>query len=166
KNRIYFGTDTRAVGLLLGAAAALAWHRRRTLGRNARLPAVRAWAGVLVVTAIAMTLTNLPVKFTLAPTVLGLAVAQIVTYLADHPRSPLAQLLSPRWLVWIGKRSYGLYLWHYLWATWTHPLPLRFALPIGIAGTLVCTVVSWRLVEQPALRHTAKFRPRALASAR
>ncbi len=163
KNRIYFGTDTRAVGLLLGAAAALAWHRRRTLGRTARIPAVRAWAGVLVVATIALTLTNLPVKFTLAPTVLGLAVAQIVTYLADRPTSPLARLLSPRWLVWIGKRSYGLYLWHYLWATWTHPLPLRFALPIGIAGTLVCTVASWRLIEQPALRHTAKFRPRAVS---
>ncbi len=159
KNRIYFGTDTRAVGLLLGAAAALAWHRRRSLQKAARLPAVRAWAGVAVVTAIVLTLTNVPAKFTLAPTVLGLAVIQVVTYVADRPHSPMARALQPRWLVWIGKRSYGLYLWHYLWATWTHPLPLRFGLPIGIAGTLVCTVLSWRLVESPALRYARRFRP-------
>jgi hypothetical protein len=41
KNRIYFGTDTRAVGLLLGAAAALIWHRRRSRGRAARLGGCR-----------------------------------------------------------------------------------------------------------------------------
>jgi peptidoglycan/LPS O-acetylase OafA/YrhL len=44
-DRIYFGTDTRAVGMLAGAAMAMLWHHRRALGRGpARWSASRAWA--------------------------------------------------------------------------------------------------------------------------
>jgi peptidoglycan/LPS O-acetylase OafA/YrhL len=68
-------------------------------------------------------------------------------------------VLQPRWLVWVGKRSYGLYLWHYLWATWTHPLPSLYGMPLGVAGAVVCTVISWRLVEAPCLRYAMRFRP-------
>ena len=158
KNRIYFGTDTRAVGLLIGAAAALAWHHRRGRYAPARLPAVRAWAGLTFLAALTVTLTNVPAKFTLAPTLLGLAVTQVVTYVVDHPGSALARALTPRALVWVGQRSYGLYLWHYLWATWTHPLPLSVGLPLGLAGTFACAIVSWRLVERPALSYAARLR--------
>jgi peptidoglycan/LPS O-acetylase OafA/YrhL len=159
KNRIYFGTDTRAVGLLLGASAALVWHRRRSQGRATKLPTARAWTGVVFVAAVASYLANLPVKFLVAPALLGLAVAQIVPYLVDHPTSVLARVLQPRWLVWVGKRSYGLYLWHYLWATWTHPLPLQYGMPLGVAGALACTALSWRFVETPCLRLAMRFRP-------
>ena len=159
RNRIYFGTDTRAVGLLLGAAAAMIWHRRRSRGLPTRLPAVRAWIGIVFVGAVASYVANLPVKFLAAPALLGLAVAQVVPYLADHPGSVMARGLATRGLVWVGQRSYGLYLWHYLWATWTHPLPLPLGLPLGIAGTLACTVLSWRFVEQPCLRYARRFRP-------
>jgi peptidoglycan/LPS O-acetylase OafA/YrhL len=168
KNRIYFGTDTRAVGLLLGATAALIWHRRRSRGLPARLPGVRAWTGLAFVGGVGVYLANLPVKFLLAPALLGLAVAQVVPYLIDHPTSILGRGLSARALVWVGKRSYGLYLWHYLWATWTHPLPTSIALPLGVAGTLACTVLSWRYVEMPALRYAKRFRvppPQAQAQA-
>jgi peptidoglycan/LPS O-acetylase OafA/YrhL len=159
QNRIYFGTDTRAVGLLLGAASALIWHRRRSRGLGTRLPTGRAYAGLLVVAAVAVSMANVPAKFLVAPALLGLAVAQVVPYLVDHPTSLLSRAMSPRWLVWVGKRSYGLYLWHYLWATWTHPLPLAYGMPLGIAGTLACTLLSWRYVESPCLRYAMRFRP-------
>jgi peptidoglycan/LPS O-acetylase OafA/YrhL len=159
QNRTYFGTDTRAVGLLLGAAAALIWHRRRELGRATRLAGARAWAGVAVVAGIAVSMDNMPAKFVVAPTLLGLSVAQIVPYLVDQPGGLMARLLRPRWLVWVGCRSYALYLWHYLWATWTHPLPLAVGFPLGVLGALACTVLSWRLVEAPCLRYAARFRP-------
>jgi peptidoglycan/LPS O-acetylase OafA/YrhL len=159
QHRIYFGTDTRAVGLLLGAASALVWHRRRSRGLPSRMPTGRAYAGLLVVAAVAVSVANVPAKFLVAPALLGLAVAQVVPYLVDHPTSLLARAISPRWLVWVGKRSYGLYLWHYLWATWTHPLPLAYGMPLGVAGTLACTVLSWRYVESPCLRYAARFRP-------
>ena len=66
-------------------------------------------------------------------------------------RTLLARGLSMRWLVWLGQRSYALYLWHYLWVTWTHGLPLAVGMPLGIAAALGCTVLSWRFVEKPAL---------------
>jgi peptidoglycan/LPS O-acetylase OafA/YrhL len=159
KNRIYFGTDTRAVGLLLGAAAAMIWHRRRSRGLPARLPAVRAWAGMALVAGVAVHLANRPEKFLVAPALLGLAVAQVVPYLVDHPGSVMVRGLSFRGLVWVGKRSYALYLWHYLWATWTHPLPLAYGMPLGVSGALLCTLLSWRYVEAPALRYAARFKP-------
>jgi peptidoglycan/LPS O-acetylase OafA/YrhL len=158
KNRIYFGTDTRAVGLLLGAAAALIWHRRRSRGLPARLPAVRAWMGVAFVAGVAVYLANLPAKFVVAPALLGLAVSQVVPYLVDHPTSIMGRLLSFRWLTWVGKRSYALYLWHYLWATWTHTMPLSYGMPIGVAGALACTALSWKFVEAPCLRYAVRFK--------
>ncbi|MDT7573606.1 MAG: hypothetical protein QOE05_3780 [Actinomycetota bacterium] len=159
KNRIYFGTDTRAVGLLLGASAALIWHRRRSRGRAARLPGTRAWAGVAFVAFVAAYMANMPAKFVLAPALLGLAVSQIVPYLVDHSASVMARAMSFRPLTWVGKRSYALYLWHYLWATWTHPLPLSYGMPLGVAGALLCTFLSWRYVEAPALRYATRFKP-------
>ena len=157
-NRLYFGTDTRAVGLLAGAVAALVWHRRRTREHLAPWAAPRAWAGLAVVAVVAATLGNAPIKFLLAPTLLGLAVAQVVPHLIDHPRGRLGRLLTPRWLIWAGQRSYALYLWHYLWATWTHPLPAYVGVPVGVLGAVACTQVSWLLVEAPALRWARRFR--------
>jgi peptidoglycan/LPS O-acetylase OafA/YrhL len=157
RDRIYFGTDTRAVGLLAGAFAALIWHERHALGRVSRYGGTRAAAALVVLGFVVWRAGNTPGKFLVLPALLALAVSQVVPYLADG-RGPLARLLSARWLVWAGKRSYGLYLWHYLWATWTHPLGLWPGMPLGIAGALVCTQVSWVLVESPALTYAKRFR--------
>jgi peptidoglycan/LPS O-acetylase OafA/YrhL len=177
RNRIYFGTDTRAVGLLAGAFCALVWHERHALGRATRFASARAWTALGFVLYTAWYVGNLPWKFTVMPALLGLAVAQLVPYLAES-RGVLSRALSVRWLVWAGKRSYGLYLWHYLWATWTHPLVsmigLAPAMAIGVAGSLVCTQISWVLVETPFQRLGRRFAvpqaparvaPRALAAA-
>ena len=58
--------------------------------------------------------------------------AQLVPYLAEN-RGLLARVFSVRPLVWLGKRSYALYLWHYVWATWTNPLPFWPGLAAGLA---------------------------------
>jgi peptidoglycan/LPS O-acetylase OafA/YrhL len=156
-NRIYFGTDTRAVGPLTGAFAALLWHERHALGRVSRYGTLRASAGLVVVLAIAGYVGNQPSKFVVMPALLALAVAQLVPYLAES-RGQLSRAFRVRALVWIGKRSYALYLWQYVWATWTHPLGLWPGIPLGVAGTLICTQLSWVLVETPVLRYSARFR--------
>ncbi len=156
-NRIYFGTDTRAVGLLAGAFAALVWHERHALGRLSRYGAQRALAGLAFVLAVAWSVGNGPVKSLVMPALLAVAVSQVVPYLAES-RGRLSHLFQNRVLRWLGKRSYGLYLWQYVWATWTQRLPLWLGIPLGIAGALACTQLSWLLVESPALRYGRRFR--------
>ena len=159
-DRIYFGTDTRAVGMLLGAAAALLWHRRKATGRGpARWSGARAWAGVALLVGFLFTVGNEPAKFLVGPALMGLAAMQIVPHLVDVPGGRLARLLDGRVLEWLGQRSYAVYLWHYLFATWLHPLPPAVHLGVGIPASLLAAHLSWVLVESRALRYARRFRP-------
>jgi peptidoglycan/LPS O-acetylase OafA/YrhL len=158
KNHIYFGTDTRAASLLAGAFAALVWHERHAAGRVARFPAARAWVGVAVMAWAVVFMTESWAKYVVIPAVTALCVSQLVPFLADNRPGALTKAFSWRPLVWVGKRSYALYLWHYLWATWTHPMPLWVGVPLGVAGAFACTWLSWRWVETPALAYSRRFR--------
>jgi peptidoglycan/LPS O-acetylase OafA/YrhL len=156
REHIYFGTDTRAVGLLAGALAALVWHRRKAEGRATRYGGARAWAGLAVIGYFAFTGQHGSIRLLFCAALLALAVSQVIPSLADgHPM--LTRVFCAPGLAWLGKRSYGLYLWHYPWATWTHPLGLP-GVPLGLLGALVCTQISWVLIESPALRYGRRFR--------
>ena len=158
-DRVYFGTDTRAVGMLLGAVAALAWHRRRSTGRPSWHPTARAWAGFTLIVAFVLTVGNGSVKSLIGPALMALAAMQVVPYVVDRPSSRLARGLDGRVLVWLGQRSYAVYLWHYLLATWLNPLPSLVSIPVGVAASLALAWASWRWVESPALRYSRRFRP-------
>jgi peptidoglycan/LPS O-acetylase OafA/YrhL len=154
-DHIYFGTDTRAVGMMGGAFAALVWHRRAELGPAARWGSWRAIAALLLMGVVLWWSTN-ALPLVVAPAGMMLLVTQVIPRLADG-RGVLARALSNPVLTWAGRRSYGLYLWHYLWATWTHPLGLLVGMPLGIAGAVACAELSWRYVERPALRYGKRF---------
>ena len=168
QNRLYFGTDTRAASLLTGAFAALVWHRRRVRGGTAVLGRTRAWLSAVVFAVLVVKLPDAWPKYTFVPFATALMTAQVLPLVVDRPRDLLARALACKPLVWLGQRSYGLYLWHYLWATWTHGLPLALALPLGVTGALLCTVLSWRFVEKPVLarRSTPDRRPARVEPAR
>ena len=159
-NRIYFGTDTRAVAMLLGAAAALAWHRRQTHGGSSWRPTERAWLGLAAVLIFLMTVGNIPLKSLAGPAAMALAASQVVPYLVDRPDSVMARALDTRVLVWLGQRSYAVYLWHYLLATWLNPLSSWVSIPVGVGASLALAWLSWRFVEAPALQYAKRFRPR------
>lgn len=158
-DRIYFGTDTRAVGMLLGAVAALAWHHRRSRGTGSPAAAPRAWLGMATVLLFLLTVGNIPLKSLAGPALMALAAMQVIPYLVDRPGSALSRFYSARVLVWLGQRSYAIYLWHYLWATWLNPLSPWVSIPVGVTASLLCAVLSWRFVEAPALRYARRFRP-------
>ena len=160
-DRIYFGTDTRAVGMLMGAVAALAWHRRQSLGLRSPAAVVRAWLGMSTVLLFLLTVGNIPLKFLAGPAIMAVAAMQVVPYLVDRPASLMGRLYSRRVLVWLGQRSYAVYLWHYLWATWLNPLSSWVSIPVGVTASLLCAHLSWQLVEAPALRYARRFRPSA-----
>jgi len=161
--RLYFGTDTRVQGLLVGAALAgfLALP-----GENAQADAPGRWRGLMGWGALAA-LAGMTVTASLSAPwlprggffVVAVLSGALILSVAPTPAtwSP-APVLSSRPLVAIGLVSYGLYLWHfpvYLWLT-----PDR----VGVAGwpllllrlgvTAALAVTSYYVVEQPIRRGT------------
>ncbi|QUG87188.1 acyltransferase family protein [Bacillus nitratireducens] len=157
-SRIYYGTDTRAFSLLIGAALALIWPSNRLA--NKIIPKARLILDVVGGTALIIILlmfwkTNQydPFLYNGGMVLLSIATALLVANLA-HPASRIAQILRFRPLRWIGIRSYGIYLWHYPILTLTTPkinagdfslirAILQFLLIIMIAQ------ISWKYIEKP-----------------
>ncbi|PGV66925.1 acetyltransferase [Bacillus cereus] len=157
-SRIYYGTDTRAFSLLIGAALALLWPSNRLA--NKIIPKARLILDVVGGTALIIILlmfwkTNQydPFLYNGGMVLLSIATALLVANLA-HPASGIAQFLRFRPLRWIGIRSYGIYLWHYPILTLTTPKVnagdfsliraiLQFLLIIMIAQ------ISWKYIEKP-----------------
>ncbi|MBJ8055844.1 acetyltransferase [Bacillus cereus] len=157
-SRIYYGTDTRAFSLLIGAALALIWPSNRLA--NKIIPKARLILDVVGGTALIIILlmfwkTNQydPFLYNGGMVLLSIATALLVANLA-HPASRIAQFLRFRPLRWLGIRSYGIYLWHYPILTLTTPKVnagdfsliraiLQFLLIIMIAQ------ISWKYIEKP-----------------
>ncbi len=159
-SRAYYGTDSRAQHLLVGAALAWMLHLRPGLvdvaSRRSWRPVAPAALAVLVVVAAS---TPADAAWLYRGGLLALSVvAAVVVWSATVPveRSSLRWLAAPP-LVWLGRRSYGLYLWHW-------PVIVFVGAPIGLeltgtplllvrlAAVLALTELGHRLVEVPARR--------------
>lgn len=152
-NWIYFGTTPRVQQLLAGALLAELW----SLGLLQRVPrwVVRAAAlgGTGVMFYLVFGVANDRFKYLGALTVVALAGLAIVAHLVDDRGRSLARtLLGSRPLVWLGQRSYAVYLWHWPFAIWTNELPRVAGVPLGLGCSLAAAELSWRLVEAPAAR--------------
>jgi len=157
------GTDTRAGAFLAGAAVAAAWNRRSWmvafLRRQARLPLALAVAACLGWAAWVFDHSGAGWRFASAWIGVSVGAAAMILLLVDGPESVRRhRVLSHPVLVYLGQRSYALYLWHYVWLTWLRGLGLP-----GVAGALLaslaCAELSWRLVETPALARKQRFTP-------
>ncbi len=158
-SRAYYGTDTRAHALLIGVITACVLHGRRpTVRAGAR--AARQVVGVLAAVAVAVTVIRVHDSdlsmyrggFAL------FAVAVALVIVATIEAGPLRALLSLPPLRAIGRVSYGVYLWH--WPVQVVLDPVRTGVSgwrlqlLWVAVTLVCTDVSYGLIEMPARRMT------------
>ena len=161
-SRIYYGTDTRAAGLLFGAALAMVWPSRRLSRRitaQARntLDAVGVLGLAIVAVMIWRTSEISSFLYHGGFVLLSLATVMILMPLA-HPACRLGRWLGVRPLRWVGERSYGIYLWQSPIIVLTSPQGfhkgsllrdvLQVAAIFGIAA------LSWRFVEDP-IRHGA-----------
>ena len=59
---------------------------------------------------------------------------------------------------YVGRRSYGPCLWHYVWLTWLAGMGLP-GVPLALAASFATAEASWRLVERPALERKRRFLP-------
>jgi peptidoglycan/LPS O-acetylase OafA/YrhL len=160
-SRVYYGTDTRAAGILVGVALSLVWMPWRlpkTLNERAtrtlNVIGVGALAGLIVILGTLDEFSPFLYRGGFLVTSVVTAVAIAITVL---PAASLGTWLENPAMKWIGTRSYGIYLWH-----WPIFMVLRqgFDVPWGqiptfivrLALTFAVAEVSYRYVESP-IRH-------------
>ncbi len=167
--RVYFGTDTRASGLLLGAALALLWRPWEhpvTPSRSRNLGAM----GVMALVGLAWLLATLG-EFTPHTYQGGFLAVSVLTCVAvaaaSVPDGWFGRALAWKPLRLVGVRSYALYLVHWPVVVYTRPgIDLNLSdgqvLAIRIALIVALTEAAHQLVEVPIRRGHLAGRPRRL----
>lgn len=142
--RIYYGSDTRAMPLLLGCLLAVTLHRTRNRAAPAWLAAA-SLAGAVAVTALAGQRATLLA----VPQLVAVLSAAAIWAAATRDGGPM----TVGWLRLVGARSYGLYLWHWpIFVLLDHWGAGRLTLAlVGIPAAWLVTLASWRYVEAPFL---------------
>jgi peptidoglycan/LPS O-acetylase OafA/YrhL len=158
-SRVYYGTDTHAVGLLAGVALALVWSpielRQRPSGRRVGpvLDAVGALAlGLLVLSFLTVDGHDLGLW---RGGYLGLAlVTAAAIAVVAHPAARLGTVIGQPAVLWLGLRSYSFYLWHWPVLALSQPgtdvdLPSELLVPLQLTLVGLLAELSYRYVEQP-----------------
>jgi hypothetical protein len=124
-SHVYFGTDTHSIGLFLGSALAVSWQPQnltREISKRAQdfidLIGVFGFLGLL--STFLFINESDPTLYRIAfPLSALFGCATLISVV--HPASRFAPILSTRPLIWIGERSYGIYLWHWIVFQLTRP---------------------------------------------
>lgn len=178
--RVYYGTDTHAFGLALGALLGVLLQDRGIAGHGMTGRGARVALGLGGTVAIAGLLTLavvLPGDSAFAYQG-GLALVALLSAVAIAallvPGSLLARILDVAPIRWIGLRSYGLYLWHWpvfvlvgaVLPTWPREGFEAWGIgAIALAITAVAAALSYRFLEQPIRRHGFRGAARAILDA-
>ncbi len=167
--RVYYGTDTRAFSLLMGAFVAVL-----TTGAKDRVPRVvrEAFAvvgAVGVLACLALMSGEDPFTYQGGMVLCSALTAFLVYGTIARDAGWVAKILSCKPFIWIGKRSYGLYLWHYPLVLLFTPVNGSFGMDgllmaAAVACTFICAELSYRFVENP-IRYGIAKEKRAEASA-
>jgi peptidoglycan/LPS O-acetylase OafA/YrhL len=150
-----FRTDTRADSLLVGCAIALlaaGCQLHRVPLRAVRLHAAVGTAVVLLTAALVGNAAALPAE---GLTIVACAAGAIVVAIAVRPLELPSRLLAWRPLAALGRRSYGVYLFHFpLVAGVIVPRlgPGPVAAAVAVAGSTLIACASYRYLEAPFLR--------------
>ena len=121
-SRIYYGTDTRAFSLLIGAYLSLLWPAFNKIFEvecnmmSLKKQAILTVAGIVSLAGILLLAGIVPGTSAFwyrGGLVLASVLSAVLIVAITIPKSPLENLFSTKPLVWIGTRSYGIYLWHY-----------------------------------------------------
>ncbi len=163
--RVYYGTDTHVMGLMLGAALAFvyaaphrAWTTSTWWAEHRRQ--VAAVALVTLLGLMALGGEDSALTFRGGILLASVATTALVLVVVERPGRLRAVLELPP-ARWVGVRSYGIYLWH-----WPVFLVIGQDLPVAPGGgaylltrvwcvvvTFVIADLSYRFVETPVRRH-------------
>jgi peptidoglycan/LPS O-acetylase OafA/YrhL len=157
-SHIYFGTDTHSIGLFLGAALAVSWIPQNfnlQVTRRAQdfIDGIGVFGFIGILATFALIDESKPTLYKIAFPLAGIFGTAILISIV-HPASRFAPLLRNKVLLWIGERSYAIYLWHWVIFQISRPqvdldgenwalFSLRILLVLAMAD------ISLRLVELP-----------------
>jgi peptidoglycan/LPS O-acetylase OafA/YrhL len=161
-DRIYFGGDTRSDELLAGCALAIWLHMEIFPWKKVqRIVPYLLVLAVLFIVGVVVHPLPIRIMYTLGWPIMELAVSIIILSLVASGGSggPLRRLLEQRPLVWIGKLSYGLYLWHFpiLAKVLTWSSLGIFRAPVGLILSFTAATASYYLVELRFLKRKRQF---------
>lgn len=172
--RAYYGTDTHLFGLMIGVTLAFIWSYRGPID-SAQFVRWR-----LLMTALSFGLLLALMAILSEESVWtfrgGLQLASLTTAILIstliNGANPLLTLFDARPVVWIGERSYGIYLWHWpiilivdamMPATTVGTVSWWISRAIALLLTLLIAAASYRWLETPIRRQGFRY---AFATAR
>ena len=124
-SHIYFGTDTHSLGLFLGSALAVSWIPQN-LSADIAKRAQDVVDGIGVVGLLGLISTFLFIDeanaslYRIAFPLAGIFGCLVIISLV-HPASRFAPIISTAPFRWVGQRSYGIYIWHWVIFQMTRP---------------------------------------------
>lgn len=155
QQRIIFGSDTRAEPILMGCLLALLLHwnvlPRFFFQHTGQLAIGGLIVGFLFVLFAAQDFAGM---YFGGFSLFAISATAIILQIALEPLAALTRGLRNPWLVWIGKRSYGIYLWHwpiFKLAKAGSRGPWVF-IPLALVATFIIATASYRYIESPFLR--------------
>lgn len=166
-SRVYLGTDTHLMGLLAGSALAAWWNPWKIRMASQASDEILNLAGTAALAALiwgmAETHEGMPGLYQ-GGFLLAALLTCVVIGAATREGTWVAWMLSTRPMLWLGARSYSLYLWHWPVVVWLRPstqadaLELTWVNAARLLITLLCAEASYRWVET-RWTHNARAKP-------
>lgn len=162
--RMYFGSDTRAHELLIGCVAAILLFWGAFQNTNRLKIAFHLLSGISIVgilLSLFLIRHNTAFVYNGGFALVCIGTAALIIDIVVFP-SKLSRSFEFAPLVWIGKISYGLYLWHYPIFEASRRLfdgripPILYQV-IGVLTTILVATASYYLLEKPFLRLRRRF---------
>lgn len=163
-SRIYYGTDTRMFSLLLGACLAYIYPSARLVGSapTKKHRVIIDTTGLIALASVIFTMyyiTQYDDMLYVGGMFLFSIVCVVLIAVAANSATVLGRVLGIKPLRFVGKISYGIYLWHYPVIILTNALfpssRLNAVLIVfQVAASILLAAVSYYLVENPIRKTT------------